>query len=228
MKKLLFSFLIFFLLTACDKEDTINVENNLVMVTYGDLSIRVLDNNVNGVSGADVYVYSEDPGGLLFEGTTDDQGYYAVEAMLEGQYQCIIGAQKDGLDYGDSRNFQIIAGQTRSIQLYPFQNVGSLKVKIVDPGNYIITGVNVSLIPSPAYSNEEYTYEELIQEAYYTDVTGQDGTVTFTGVPAGSPYSYEYSIMAWYDQNTWDYPLSGNSLWVTKGIERKYTIEVNF
>lgn len=165
---------------------------------------------------------------MIFHDTTNSDGTLNVGKLLEGHYECYVRAEKNNIFYGDRKSFQIISGDTKTIEINPFLNVGTISVKIIDQGSYIIPNVNVALIPFHSYSYEDYEFDELMEAAYYFEVTDSEGWVTFENVPAGSPYSYDYSIMAFYDSETYSYPNQGNSLYTTRNVERQFTVQVDF
>lgn len=230
MRKVFLFLLIPLLILSCNKDDDTTKENMTVLINQsGSLSVKVIGSDGLGVPGSPVRIYSTFPeGGLIYNDTTDIQGICNVGKLLEGQYTYRLSAERDNRTYTEGMDFQIIAGDNKTLEINPFLNVGDLKIIIVDPGNYPIAGVNVALIPHPKYSNVEYIFDELIAEAYFIEVTDAGGYVSFKGVPAGSPYSTDYSVMAYYDSLNYSYPDLNNSVWTYRNQERSFTIEVSF
>lgn len=230
MRKLFLFMFILLIIFSCKKDDDTNIGNITVLINQsGSLSVKVIGNNGLGVTGSPVSIYSTIPeGALIYRDTTDIQGICNVGKLLEGQYKYHLSADNDNKTYSESMDFQVIAGETKILEINPFLNIGDLKIKIVDMGNYPIPAVNVALIPHSRYSNVDYTFDELTTEAYFTGVTEMDGWVKFVNVPAGSPYSTDYSIMAYYDSTNYSYPEWNNSLWTYRNQERSYTIQVSF
>ncbi len=228
MKKLSWLLIFTIIFISCEKDDDTQLENLTVLVNNsGTLTVKVMENTQTPYGDALVYVYSDlSEGGVIFQDTTSSDGILNVGKLLEGSYYCRVYAEKDNKDYSDAMLFQIIAGDTKTVEINPFLNVGTISVKIVN-NDSIIPYVNVVLIPHNNYSNEDYEFDDLIEEAYFNGTTNSEGWVSFEGVPVGSPYGYEYSIMAYISYENYSYPYQGNSLHAYKNDEQKYTVEVD-
>ena len=210
------------LLTSCEKEP----ENLTVLLNQsGTLSIKVTDDNKNGFKGAKVSIYSSVPSGeRIYYGSTDANGICAIGKVLQGQYSYYIHAENNNKIYGANDYFQVIAGEDKIVKINPFLNIGDAKVKIVNAHSESIGNVNVALIPHPRYSGVDYYFQELIEEAYAIGKTDSEGWVEFQNMPAGT---VDYSVLAYFDGTTYDYPISNNYMYIRKDFKQNFTIKVN-
>jgi len=86
----------------------------------------------------------------------------------------------------------------------------------------------VALIPHPRYSNVDYHFQELIEEAYAIGKTNSDGWVEFQNLPSGTErYSFDYSALVYFDSSTYDYPIYNNYVYTTRDFKQSFTIKVN-
>lgn len=226
MKKILLSGLIIltvfsvFLLSSCEKSD----DHTIVINNAGNLTIKVLDENNQLCTDADVRVYSE--GGKLYEDTTNITGIFNVGKLLYGEYSYSISAKKENRSYGDNRFFQIVAGDDKVIQINPFDIVSKVKITIV---NYMtgqsVPGISVGIMPY-GYSSTNLAFEDYVKLCYFIKVTDSNGQVLFDGVPAGSIYGRSYTSLVYTDETHWE--SSGSIFNVFTGETRNYTIQTDF
>ncbi len=213
------------LFISCEKDpDNITV----VLNGSGSLSIKVIDEQNNAFNGAKVNVYSSIPEGeRIFYDSTDASGVCNVGKVIQGQYLYYVSAEKDNRIYNIAEYFQVIAGESKTIEVNPFLNVGKLSIRIIDYFSNPVELVNVALIPHSNYSNVTYYFDDLLEEAYFNARTNADGWVTFDKVPAGAMYSSEYSVLVYFSSSEYAYPYSNNGFYVYRDTERKYTVQVD-
>lgn len=194
----------------------------------GRLSIKVIDTDKNAVADAVVSVDSSIPENeRIYDGTTDANGMCDVGKVLQGQYEYSVTAQRGNRTYSERKSFQVFAGDKNEIQINPFENVGGLKIKIVNWNSEPISYVNVAIIPHPRYSNDEYFFQDLMDESYAVAKTNLEGVVEFSDLPAGTMYGREYSVLAYFDSENYAYPSGNNSQYVYRNTTRSYTVKVN-
>lgn len=225
MRKTTFFLATIFLLASCEKDP----DNLTVLLNQsGALSIKVLDDSQSGFKGAKVSIYSSIPEGeRIYYDSTDINGICDIGKVLQGQYEYYVYAMKDNKTYSYSEYFQVIAGDTKTIETNPFLNVGDARVKIVNINSEPIADINIALIPHPNFSNVDYYFQDLLDEAYAIGKTDSEGWVEFQDLPAGSKYSMEYSVLVYYDSENYDYPIYNNYVYVSRDLERNFTIEVD-
>lgn len=225
MRKISFLFVFCLLLASCENDP----DNLTVLLNQsGTVSILVTDSDQNGFMGAKVSIYSSIPEGeRIYYDSTDVNGMCYVGKVLQGQYGYNIIAEKDNKTYSLSEHFQVIAGDDKEIEVNPFLNVGDASVKIVNSISEPIADINVALIPHAHYSNIDYYFQELIDEAYAIGITDDEGWVEFQDMPAGPGYNFEYSILAYFDSDNYDYPIYNNYVYISRDTKRRFTIEVN-
>ncbi|MGE5383383.1 MAG: hypothetical protein ACM3PX_08160 [Omnitrophica WOR_2 bacterium] len=217
--------LIIIVFSACKKEpDTITLVTN----PGGNLVIKVLDEGNIPISKAKVYVQSTIGDGVtLFYDSTNNDGLCNVGKLLEGEYEYSVGAYKGNIYYYKGGAFQIVGGDSKTIEVNPFKNVTKMSVRIVDYyNNDPIPSLNVALIPHAPYYNVSYSFESLVNEAYFTGITDGNGWVTFNKVPYSS-INGEYSVMVFRSSNEWDYPSSNNSFYLSAYSTNQFTVEVD-
>ena len=192
----------------------------------GTVSVKIADDNQNGFKGAIVSIYSSgSAGGRIYFDSTDTRGICAVGKVLQGQYEYYISAKKDNKTYRLRECFQVIAGENKILDLNPFSNVGTIKVRVMNA--YLetesIADVNVALIPHPNY-NLNYSFQELIEEAYAIGKTNSEGWVEFQNMPV---LDTDYSVLVYFDGGAYDYPTYNNYVNATKNSTEKFTIKVH-
>lgn len=208
MKNLTILFLFMLAVISCQKDSETFPENfTVTMNESGTLSIKIIDSDGGPVEGAILSVLSSIPESEeIYYDTTDASGTCNIGKVLQGQYRYYVSTEKNGMTYGEREYFQVIAGDAKYIEVNPFLNVGDISVEIVDYYGDSIPNVNVALIPHPSYYGTSYTFQSLIDESYFVRTTDSHGWVNFKNVPAGDPYTIEYSVMAFYSSNDYDYP----------------------
>lgn len=214
-----------FIFSSCEKDpDTITLITN----QGGNVTIKVLNDDNTPFAHAKVAVASTiGDGSVLYYDSTNNEGICNIGKLLEGQYEYMIAAYKGKVYFEKEGAFQVISGDSKTVEINPFTNVTKVSVKIVD--YYYETplaDISVALIPHAPYYNNSYSFESLINEAYYTGVTNTDGWITFNKVPYHS-VSGEYSVMVFTDSNNWDYPSSGNTFYLSSSQLNSYTVRVD-
>lgn len=219
MKKIIYLFVLTILLASCEEEP----DNLTVLLDQsGTLSIKVIDNDQSGFKGANVRIFSSIPGGeIIFNDSTGANGICDAGKVLQGQYGYIVSAVKENKTYSYGEYFQVIAGDDKTIETNPFLNIGDASVKIIDINSDPITNTKVALIPHPCFSNVEYIFSELKDEAYAIGETNAEGIVEFLDMPVG----LDYSVLAYNSSETYSYPNINNSVYISRGIKRNFTIQ---
>ncbi|MCF8370383.1 MAG: MSCRAMM family adhesin SdrC [Bacteroidales bacterium] len=223
MRKSIYLFMVAsILLVSCDKDS----ENMTVLIDQsGYFNVKIVGLDQKGIEGIKVSLYPSGTSGVLAIGETNASGEYDFGKLLQGYYQYAGMVEKNGMDYYFGRPFQIIAGDTKSFTDEPFLNVGDLTVTIVDHYYLPIENINVALIPE--YYSYNDPFQSSLDKAYFIRSTNSDGTVFFNDVPAGTGFSYRsYSIMVYFDENSYDYP-SSNNLRVSYHSNEEYTFSVD-
>lgn len=191
MKKLfLFALLSVFLFSSCEKDpDEITVTIN----ESGALNVKVIDNDKNNIENANINIYSTDYNAtLLYEGITNKDGIYSTGKLLQGNYYCYATAKKNGLTYSDSKTIQIIANETKNIEINPFSNSGSLSLTIRSYyDDSPISNVSVYLT-SRKY--DPWYIEETMNLSIMRGKTDANGFIQFTDIPVDS---YNYTVLAY-------------------------------
>lgn len=205
---------------------TMEPDNMTVFLNQsGTVSIKVVDNNKNAIKGAQVSIYSSVPADQrIYFDSTDVSGICNVGKIIQGQYKCYVNAKKGKPEYSNSEYFQIISGDDKILEVNPFQNVGKVSIKIINSQMVPVGNVNVALIPHPNFSNEDYIFNELINEAHFTGITNTEGWAQFEGIPADK----EYSALVYFDSIKYSYPKVNNYAYANRYEERRFTIQVNF
>lgn len=213
------------LFVSCGKD---NDNITVVLNGSGDLKVKVVDEENNAVNSAKVSVYSSIPEGeRIFFDSTNASGICDLGKVIQGQYMYYVYAKKGKMTYSTAEYFQVITGETKTLEVNPFLNVGNLSIRIIDNQMNPVGFVNVALVPHARYSNVTYFFEDLKEEAYFDAMTNSDGWVTFDKVPTGAMYGLEYSVLVYFDSSEYDYPYSNNGIYVYRDTERKYTIQVD-
>ena len=124
MKKITCILLLAVLMFSCKKEDDqINDNFTVILNQSGNLSIKVIESNGNAAGDAPVRVYSSVPEGLIYSDTTDAQGICNIGKLLQGHYSYRVSSTINNKLYTESQNFQIIAGDSKTIIVNPFLNI---------------------------------------------------------------------------------------------------------
>jgi len=218
----LLTVLIALLFVSCEKNpDNITVTLN----QSGTLKVKVTDDSHNAVSKAYLSIFSRINDGYtrIYNDSTDASGNLDVGKLLEGTYEYYVWVKKTNRVYSSHEYFQVIAGDKKLIEVNPFLNVGNVTVSIVNINNVPLTGVNVALIPHPRFSNVNYTYENLMAEAYFTGAVDSKGLIRIEKIPTGQ----EYSILIYRTSNDFEYPNYNNTVYVMREMEKSYTITAN-
>jgi hypothetical protein len=225
MRKISFIFILFLLVISCEK----NPDNLTVLLNQSaNLSLKVIDLDQIGFKEAKVNIYSSVPASeRIYYGLTDMNGICNIGKILQGQYEFYVIAEKDNKKYSLNEYFQVIAGEVKTIEVNPFLNIGGAKIKIVDINSKPIADVNVAIIPHPRFSDKEYIFQDLINEAYAINKTDSEGWVEFQDLPAGAKFSYEYSVMVYFDSENYYYPVYNNSISISRDTKDNFKIVIN-
>jgi hypothetical protein len=213
--------LIFLLLAV----SLLSCEENDDLGDSGKVKIKAVDLNNDPLSGAEVRIYSpeENQNGVIFEDSTNASGICNVGKLLPDEYRYMVTARVDNRTYWEVRYFQVIAGERKTIEATPVAYSGTLTFTVTDMQDEIIEGIQVALIPHFRYN--DYTYEQMQEEAWYQGTTDSSGEVTFERVPANVKYSNEYSVFIYYDEDNFTYPYKG--IYLSKGDHRQITLKVD-
>ena len=226
MKKLNLLFVLFIILASCTKNDSSDCPDcPSVDTNSAAISVKIVDNNQQVVENASVEISSSSDHTLL-SCTTGATGICDAGKLLEGEYACKASSQLGKLKYSIEEYFQVISGENKTIEVNPYSNAGTVNITVMD--SEPVPNITVALIPHPNYSNEDYSFDGLLEEAYFTGTTNQDGLIVFENVPALGYQGKVYSVMVYYDAITWNYPISNNSFYMHKDSEIDFTAHVNF
>lgn len=221
MKNSILSLVVIALLfVSCEKNpDYITVTPN----NSGTLKVKVTDDSHNGVAKARLTVYSRVNDGYerIYYDSTDVSGNLEVGKLLEGSYEFYLWVKKDNRTYIDRGYFQVIAGNEKIIEVNPFLNIGNVTISIVNANNEPLTGVNIALIPHPKFSNVNYTFDNLIKEAYFAGAVDSKGSVRIEKIPA----DWEYSVLIYRSSTEYEYPNYNNYVYAFREEERLFTIQ---
>lgn len=226
MKKIFVAIaMIAFVFTACKKEpDTFTLVTN----QGGNVSLKVLNEDNTPFAHAKILVSSTiNEGTVIYYDSTNNEGICNVGKLLEGEYEYQVSAFKGNIYFEKTGAFQVISGDSKLVQVNPFTNVTNVSFKIVDYySEDPISSLNVALIPHAPYYNTTYSFENLVNEAYYIGITDANGWVTFSKVPYYS-IPGEYSVMVFEESNNWEYPSSGNTFYLSSYSTNQFTVRVS-
>ena len=210
MKKhtLIYALLFMFVLVSCQKD-----EITVFLKESGTVSIKVVDENdrpmkdclvtING-KGTN-YDYGNLP--LYYSGTTDEEGMFYSESLLQGEYYCYATTKAGKVIYQDRKLIQIISGENKTVILSPLKNVGKMTIQLVNfrQEPLSISGVNIALV---SYELAEYrfTLSKLLSVAHFTATTN-NGQVQFEKLPTTS----SYYIYIYDTKKEYVYPMSDRS-----------------
>lgn len=227
MKKLILLSVLIISLAACQKQNEFPDHMSVTINESANITFKVVDNSGNNMSGALVRIYSSlETGGVIFTGTTNASGECNAGKLLQGQYEYNVTATQGNMEFQINELFQVISGENKVIRSNPFSNTGSLEITIEDYYYNPLVNINVALIPHSHYSNDVYDFNSLLDESYFIGITDTEGKVHFEGVPAGDYLGgRSYSVLVYHNSSEYDYPYS--SIYATKDIERKYSVQVD-
>ncbi len=223
MKKLNLLFVLFLIMTSCTKDEC--TDNETVVTNSAAISVKIIDNNHQAVGNAKVEIFSSSSHTLV-SSTTDSSGIIDAGKLLEGEYGCKASSQLGKLEFYVEEYFQVISGENKTIEVNPFANAGTVNITVMD--SEPVPNISVALIPHPNYTNEDYTFDGLLNEAYFIGSTNEAGNIVFEGVPARAYQGKVYSVMAYYSYTSWDYPIYNNSFYLFKDGDVDFTVHINF
>lgn len=222
MKRISLFLVLILALSSCSKyPDELTVTLN----ESGNLSVRVIDDNGTGVNNAKVSIYSLYSGMKLFYDSTDVAGIVNFGEVLQSEYGYYVIAQRGNMEYTYTDVFQVIAGKNKLVEVNPFINVGDVKLKILNYYSNPIPDIHVALVPFTQYTGRDYTFDELINKAYFIGTTDSNGEVLFNKVPVRNNY---YSAVLYYNSDNYDYPDYNNYIYVDRDVVQYFTIMSNF
>lgn len=226
MKKLFIALAMFACVFAsCDKEpDTITLITN----HGGNIIIKLVSDDNTPIARAKVAISSTvTEGTLIYYDSTNNEGICDPGRMLEGQYEYIVTAYKGKLYFEKYGTFQVIGGDSKTVEINPFAEITKATFTIVDYYNQNpLTDVRVALIPHSSYYNFTYTFDSLMNEAYYTETTDLQGQVTFNEVPYTTAAG-QYSVMVYRDNGQWNYPSIGNTFFLSSNQPNIFTVRAD-
>jgi len=218
MKRLITLLSLMVIMVSCQKQaDNITINMN----SSGNLNIRVLNDQNDAVAKAHVMIYSTNPENeRLYYDSTDNNGICSVGKLLQGQYYYSVSAKAGKITYYISQYFQVIAAESKTVDVNPFENVGKLSIMVIDYQFNPIPNINVALLPYWYYSGNE-TFDELMSMAYFTKITDSEGWAKFEKVPA----SY-YSLLIYFSSTSYFTPYQEFSVY--RDEDRKYTVRIEY
>ena len=77
----------------------------------------------------------------------------------------------------------------------------------------------------PHYHQDDYTYEQMQEEAWFKDTTGSNGEVTFKQIPTNIIHYNAYTVFVYYDEDNYAYP--SNSYYIHRNQVTEITVHVN-
>lgn len=226
MRKITLLMAISLVLFSCEK----NPDNlTVVLDQSGTLNVHVKDND-NAIDGATVAVSSSmSDSEIIYEDSTGVDGICNVGKILQGQYECYVSAKKGNKVYEERKNFQVIAGNDKSIEFNPFENAGDAMVYILDYWNEEpIEGVNVALIQGNGYRYSNYidddNFEHIIDNSVAIGKTDTEGKVEFLDLPSGMRSVMSYTVLVYHDKNNYDF--YERDLYISKGAKSDFKVRV--
>ena len=198
--------------TACGKDPD---EMIVTIKESGFVKIKVVDNDNQPLKGAEVQISNAE---IIWEGITDDSGVYAPEKMLQSSYYCTVSFTKQGVEYQEIREIQVIAGETRTITVNPFANSGNVNIQLKSNDGRLLPDLNVLILPQNFQGG---TFDEYIAAANFKGKVDSQKKISFVEIPVGN-----YRIWIYDDDKTL---LSTNSyISIARGKTIEHTIIVYF
>lgn len=223
MKKIVYFLIVMSMIMIGCGED-----NDKLVVTVdesGSLTVKVLNDNDELVENANVKVCLQEYSSIaLFSGNTDLNGYCVFDPILKGNYWVSADVESDDNVYMTAGIVQVVADFDQEMILRPFDNVGKVKVKIIQGDQTPIVNMNVAFISRPHYSNIEYTHEMLLSESVDIQKTDSYGWVVFERLPLGINGYLSGSVYLYNDAGFSNYPYE--SITASNNLEQSYLIEI--
>lgn len=119
-------------------EDTETKTVNLRKAITRNLSVNVLDEEGNQISGADVYAYQE--GELRDQGKTESDGVVTFN-LPEGTYKVIVKEQS----YKDGEKRIDLRGEDKSTEIKLIRKQGKISIDVVDEYNTPISNAKIAI-----------------------------------------------------------------------------------
>lgn len=221
MQKLTLLLFLAALMLSCEDNKDLDVTLN----ESGTFKVTALDTADNGMANARVEIVALSSGNVVYYDSTNEKGVCSVNSVNQGNYKCKILAPLGRKEYLTEKNFQIIAGERKSLTLYPMKNAGNATVKVLkheDSTN--IENINVALIPQVRMASEEYHFERVKEKAFFISETDANGEVLFDNVPitGDSPRPLRYSVLVFFDEK--DYYYANENFEIIKDNHSQITI----
>ena len=209
---------------SCEKEP----EELLVTINRsGMIKIKVVDNDKQAVEGAEIQIYSNSTMYVIEEGITDNSGMYSSKKLLQDSYYCNVSAVKDNMTYSDNTVFQIIAGETRNIEINPFTNVGNGTIILSNINNSQLPLLNILISPpipelSWGIGYGIFSVEDYIKTAYFTGKTDAENKLAFPSIPVG-----QYIVLIYSDNQQGGF-LNVKNIYVNRSQNQLYNLSINY
>ena len=190
MKKTKYLFIcVLLVLTSVSCEKELN-DITVTINESGVVDIKIIDNDKQPVLGAELQIRSSSTGYTIEDGVTDNSGKYVSAKLLQGSYSCFVSTVKDNRIYSDNATFQIIAGETKNIEINPYSNVGNGIIKLLEIEGRQLPPLNISIsppIPELSYGGIYgiFPLDDYIKSAYFTGKTDTDNKLVFPDIPVG-------------------------------------------
>ena len=162
MQKLTLILFLAVALLSCEENKDLNVTVN----ESGNVQVKS-ENAGNAIeeAGFTISTAFEEQNRVIFEDSTNASGLCEVGKLLQDEYRCDVKYKVERRYYHEQRYFQVVAGESKTMELNPIANSGTLRVNVLNPEDEPIEGVYVAMIPHYQYNN--YTYEAMQEEAWY-------------------------------------------------------------
>lgn len=209
---------------SCEKElNDITVTIN----RSGALEIKVVDNDKQPVKGAEFQIYSNSTGYTVEDGVTDNSGQYKSGKLLQGSYYCNVSAVIENKKYQDNIAFQIMAGETRNIEINACLNVGNGIIELSEAKGHQLPSLNISIsppIPELSYGVGYgiFPLDDYIKSAYFTGKTDADNKLVFPDIPVG-----QYVISIYSDKGPGRYFVFKN-IYVSRTKNYLYNLSIDY
>lgn len=178
-KKIFMAFLMPLLVfTACNQfPDEINVTIN----TSGYVAVKVIGNDGSPLAGATVEIFSSSR--IIFSDVTNASGLVTSGKLLQGSYRLDVSFAAEGLTYRETREIQVIAGETMTFEVSPFANVGNVNIRLESASSWPLpVGLNVLLLPDNIWCGSS-NFANCIAAAHFKGTVDSQNEISFENVP---------------------------------------------
>lgn len=209
---------------SCTKQDEITVN----LVQQGNLQVKFVDNNNNPLTDVKVALNLGMYSSMEYDTKlTDAEGLVDFGELLNGMYY--IGSEDieiAGRKYNVIKPIQVTTGLKETIIINVEEFVGDVELTINSIIGYsdidVVANVNVVLFPVEEYSNE-LTHSDIINGAYSSGVTDEEGKLSLENVPAYT----NYLVYVYFDEVHAGWSNSYTEIFVEKGGLEEVRIFVN-